>query len=160
MIVLKFSGLGGIAREILQRCHDSDGVVRWCQRDDGIGCVWFFPSGRIYPHDERRFAVSSTRIRSILDQVPRHKLYGAIGGIALNLEKLLKMLGLIQEPGAEDSNLVGEDGFNDSLRGKGRDYQEFKLKIKALSQEEGQGGPATLPGKSKDDTHLGQAETS
>jgi hypothetical protein len=70
------------------------------------------------------------------------------------------MLGLIQEPGAEDSNLVGEDGFNDSLRGKGRDYQEFKLKIKALSQEEGQGGPATLPGKSKDDTHLGQAETS
>lgn len=52
-IVSNFLGLGGIAIDILRRCHESDGVIWMCRRQDKKGSVWFFPSGRRYPVDER-----------------------------------------------------------------------------------------------------------
>jgi hypothetical protein len=53
----------------------------------------------------------------------------------MNAEWLLKIARFVQHPQAEESDLEAEDGYDDSLRGKGRDRQETKLKIKALSQD-------------------------
>jgi hypothetical protein len=81
---------GGIALQILRRCHESDNSVMWiCHRTDGEGVVWFISSGRQYPTDERRPAISSTLIRKALDETENPKCFHAIKDMAMNPEQLL-----------------------------------------------------------------------
>jgi hypothetical protein len=75
----------------------------------------------------------------------------------MNAQWLLQMMRYVQY--AEESDLEAEDGYDDSLRGNGRDYQETKLKIKALSQSGYGCGSTRMPGKMKDDRELGQTDS-
>jgi hypothetical protein len=44
--------------------------------------------------DERRESVSSSTVRNIIAKYPRNGLLGQLEGLAMNLELLLRMLGL------------------------------------------------------------------
>jgi hypothetical protein len=154
ILVPDFSGFGGIAREILQWCHKSDGVVWWCVHSKHTeAVVWFFPSGRMYPTDERR-----ALIRKLLDQNPQDKLSDAIKNPSLNPQKLLQILGLHKDCHTM-TELVEEakNAHEDSPKEKSKDYEECKLKIQALSQEVGRHASTSIPKETKDDWVLGSA---
>jgi len=91
-VVSESEGFGGQAREILRRCHDSDGVIWLCERQDDGALVWFIPSGRKYPTDERLPVISSTAMREHLNHTPRAEVYEAIREVALNAKVLLRIL--------------------------------------------------------------------
>jgi hypothetical protein len=76
----------------------------------------------------------------------------------MNAEWLLKTTGFVQHPRSDESDLEAEDGYNDSLRGKGRDHQEAKLKIKALSQDVGRYDSIRMPREMKDGMELGRID--
>jgi hypothetical protein len=84
---LESTALREFATDVLRRCHQGDGVVWMCTREQG-GNVCFLPSGRQYPADGQK-EISSSIIRKMLVD----KEEGVLS-LAMNAERLLKMLGL------------------------------------------------------------------
>jgi hypothetical protein len=58
--------------------------------------MWYLPSGRRYPEDVRRPAISSTKIRLLLNKTSGGKQYDKIKNMALNPDKLMSILGLLK----------------------------------------------------------------
>jgi hypothetical protein len=92
--------LAGDARGIIQRCHEGQGVI-WRTLHTSEGSVvptglwkWFLSSGREYPTDSRRVAVSSTKIREVLQMTTKEGMYDRLKVLALNPRLLLQILGL------------------------------------------------------------------
>lgn len=56
--------------------------------------MWFFPSGRQCPVDDRRPDISSSLIRKLLNETPIHQALSAVNGLALYAEQLLCSLKL------------------------------------------------------------------
>jgi hypothetical protein len=123
--------------------------------------MWFFPSGRVYPTDERRAFISSTTIRKLLDQNPQDEVYDAIKNLSMNPKKLLRILGLNKDcHNITELAEEAETANKDSQEGKSRDDEEFKLKIKAWSQEVSRHDSTSIPEETKDDWNLGSADAS
>ena len=68
-----------------------------------MGMVWFMSSGRDYPVDDRLPDMSSTTIRTLLDQSIEHEVYEAIKDMAMNPEELLVMFEQQQRPQPDES---------------------------------------------------------
>lgn len=87
-------------KDILDRCHQARGIV-WCaHRKHHGGILWLLPSGRQYPVDETRPAISSTMVRKLLADYPGGSsgdhvaLYESLKDLVFNPGYLITMLGL------------------------------------------------------------------
>jgi hypothetical protein len=83
---------GGIASQILRRCHPSDGTIWMCYHNNGY-ILWFISSERQYPIDKLRSSISSTSIRKSLDENSDHTVYEMLKTLAMNPRELLSILG-------------------------------------------------------------------
>jgi hypothetical protein len=117
-VVSEFHGLGGIAMDILRRCHDSDGKE---------GSTWYLPSGRKYSKDERRPAISSTKIHRIFDKTSEYQQSHTIKRMALKSDKLIS----IAEKHSRDLTVEVSTSFT-VFKGLRLKFQEETLKVRKL----------------------------
>jgi hypothetical protein len=134
------------AHQVLKHCHENNGVIYTCSRNDGNGIVWFFPSGRTYPTDDRQDGISSTEIRQLLKATPKEGMYDKLKDLVLNPHLLLVMLGLEHENEPMDelrddtSDMGVEDGHDKTLRGKGTDPEAGMLRIRVFKEKPEESG--------------------
>jgi hypothetical protein len=138
------------AHQVLKHCHDNNGVIYVCSRTDGKGKVWFFPSGRTYPTDDRQDGISFTNIRYLLKDTPKEKMYEQLKDLVLNPHLLLVMLGLehknepLDEFRDDASDIGVEDGQDKTLRGRGTGPESGMLRIGVFKETEEEGGKVVM----------------
>ena len=160
------TGLADTAFDILRRCHDSDGVIWFCKRKATDEVIWFFPSGRKYPTDERRPAISSTTIRKYLNQTPQDEVYKLIKDLAMNAKELLITLDFTECPlevGSQiysavhvgDCDLMESGVLVEAVEAAASPLlQEAKQNIMELARQAVYCGPVVVRGETKDDVVL------
>jgi hypothetical protein len=81
--------------DILQRCHQGRGIL-WSASHPAGGILWFLPSGRRYPADERRPSVSSTMVRKLVANYDgdHDALHESLRQLVFNPGRLIILRGL------------------------------------------------------------------
>lgn len=83
-----------LAYGIWSRCHNEKNSIWYCEPENG-GLVVFFSCGRAYHNRDHGLAIRSSPLQKLLIESSVDKVVEKIGGMAINVDKLLSMLGLI-----------------------------------------------------------------